>query len=164
MPPVSTIPSLIGSKGATLKEIRDKTGVKIDIPRKESLQANGQANGASHSPSRNATPLPGDNPEDEEPTIPVTITGPQPLVLEAQAMLEEIVASRTSHSTQRAKDIPPHAPFSTALSRLPPASVLCPGGKERPRERRGRIQVKPMIAQPPQEGSRPTHSGCRGRP
>ncbi|PSR98936.1 hypothetical protein PHLCEN_2v4256 [Hermanssonia centrifuga] len=103
--PASTIPSLIGVKGATLKQIRDQTGVKIDIPRKDALVANGQANGGT--PSGTATPLP-DADEEDEPTIPVTITGAQPLVLEAQGMLQEIISARTSRTTQRVKDIPSH--------------------------------------------------------
>ncbi|GJE92209.1 Vigilin 1 [Phanerochaete sordida] len=104
--PASTIPSIIGPKGATLKEVREQTGVRVDIPRRDAL--NGQANGGSHSPSRNATPLPGTNDEDEEPTVPVTITGPQPLALEAQEMLQQIISSKTSRTTQRVKDIPAH--------------------------------------------------------
>ena len=99
---------IIGSKGATLKEVREQTGVRIDVPRRDTLNANGQANGGSHSPSRNATPLPGTNGEEEEPTVPITITGPQPLAIEAQGLLQEIIASKTSRTTQRVKDIPAH--------------------------------------------------------
>ena len=81
--PASTIPAIIGPKGANLKQVRDQTGVRIDIPRRDTLApANGNANGASHDPSRTATPLPGTpvggDEEEEEPTVPVTITGPQP--------------------------------------------------------------------------------------
>ncbi|KAL4252818.1 K Homology domain-containing protein [Abortiporus biennis] len=108
--PQSTIPMIIGPKGANLKQVRDQTGVKIDIPRKDSL--NGQANGGSHDPSRTTSPQPENPDEEEEPTVPVTITGPQPLALEAQALLNEIIASKTYYSTQRVRDIPPHVlPF-----------------------------------------------------
>lgn len=106
--PASTIPAIIGPKGSALKQVRDQTGVRIDIPRKDSLPTNGHANGASVDPSRTATPLPNTNDEEEEPTIPVTITGAQPLAYEAQSMLNEIIASRTSRSTQRVRDIAPH--------------------------------------------------------
>lgn len=106
--PASTIPALIGPKGATLKQVRDQTSVKIDIPRKDSLPTNGHANGASVDPSRTATPQPNTNDEEEEPTVPVTIIGPQPLAYEAQALLNEIIASRTSRSTQRVRDIAAH--------------------------------------------------------
>ncbi len=115
--PASTIPAIIGPKGANLKQVRDQTGVRIDIPRRDTLApANGNANGASHDPSRTATPLPGTpidgDEEAEEPTIPVTITGPQPLAYEAQALLNEVIASRRSNTTQKVRDIPEHVlPF-----------------------------------------------------
>ena len=99
---------VIGPKGATLKTVRDQTGVKIDIPRKESL-GNVLGNGSSHEPSRSATPLPE---SEDEPTVPITITGAEPLALEAQAMLQAIIATKTSRTTQRVKDIPVHVlPF-----------------------------------------------------
>ncbi|TBU33830.1 hypothetical protein BD311DRAFT_711968 [Dichomitus squalens] len=114
--PASTIPTIIGAKGATLKQVRDQTGVRIDIPRRDTLApANGHGNGAPVDPSRTATPLPGtpvDGDEEEEPTIPITITGPQPLAYEAQALLNDIIASKRSRTTQRVRDIPEHVlPF-----------------------------------------------------
>ena len=114
--PASTIPSIIGPKGVTLKQVRDQTGVKIDIPRRDTLApGNGHANGASHEPSRTATPLPGSpavGDEEEEPTVPITISGPQPLAYEAQALLNDIIATKRSRTTQRVRDIPEHVlPF-----------------------------------------------------
>lgn len=110
--PASTIPSIIGVKGATLKQIRDQTGVRVDIPRKDSLdvpQANGNGH-ASAPPSGKVSPSLDD--DEEEPTVPVTLTGPQPLAYEAQVMLNQIIASKISKSTQRIKDIPAHVlPF-----------------------------------------------------
>lgn len=110
--PASIIPTIIGPKGVTLKQIRDQTNVKIDIPRRDTLApANGHTNGASHEPSRTTTPLPGSSvgeDEEEEPTVPVTITGAQPLALEAQALLNEIIATKRSRTTQRVRDIPEH--------------------------------------------------------
>ncbi len=96
------------SVGATLKQIRDQTTVKIDIPRKETVQnGNGHVNGNS-SPHH-------DDDEEEEVLVPVTLVGPQPLAYEAEALLKQIIASKTSKSTQRVKDIPPHVlPFVTA--------------------------------------------------
>ncbi|KAG6866723.1 hypothetical protein C0991_011382 [Blastosporella zonata] len=106
--PASTIASIIGPKGATLKQIRDQTSVRVDIPPRDSL--NGHANGSA---SGKATPSSLD--DDEEPTVPVTLTGPQPLALEAQALLNQIISSRTSKSTQRVRDIPAHIlPFISA--------------------------------------------------
>ncbi|EEB98672.2 hypothetical protein MPER_01780, partial [Moniliophthora perniciosa FA553] len=66
--PVSTIAAIIGPKGATLKQIRDQTGVKVDIPRKEEVSA---ANGTNGTVTKDD--------EEEEATVPVTLTGPQPL-------------------------------------------------------------------------------------
>lgn len=104
--PVSTIPSLVGAKGANLIRVREQTGVRIDIPRRDTLPAvNG--NGQAHTASED---------EEEEPTVPVTITGPQPLAYEAQAMLKETIAERRSSSTQRVRDIPAHIlPFLIPL-------------------------------------------------
>ncbi|KAF9051139.1 hypothetical protein BDZ89DRAFT_1088665 [Hymenopellis radicata] len=106
--PASTIATIIGPKGATLKQIRDQTTVKIDIPRKETVQnGNGHING-------NASPH-HDDEEEDEVLVPVTLVGPQPLAYEAEALLKQIIASKTSKSTQRVKDIPHHVlPFVTA--------------------------------------------------
>lgn len=98
--PASTIPVIIGPKGATLTKIREATGVKVDIPRKDGT-GNGHASGTTNGTT---TPLPAD--EEEEVMIPVTIIGPHPHALEAQAMLNEIIASRTSTITRRVRDIP----------------------------------------------------------
>ncbi|CDO77315.1 hypothetical protein BN946_scf184775.g5 [Trametes cinnabarina] len=114
--PASTIPTIIGPKGVTLKQVRDQTNVKIDIPRRDTLApANGHANGDAHTPSGTATPQPTspvDGDEEEEPTVPITIIGPQPLAYEAQALLNEIIATKRSRTTQRVRDIPEHVlPF-----------------------------------------------------
>ncbi|KAH7888537.1 hypothetical protein F5I97DRAFT_1853381 [Phlebopus sp. FC_14] len=94
--PASTIPSIVGPKGANLNRIREQTSVKIDVPRKDEVSpVNGSA---SHVHGE----------DDEEPTVPVKIIGPQPLALEAQALLNEIISSRTANTTQRVKDIPAH--------------------------------------------------------
>ncbi|KAL5507527.1 hypothetical protein ACEPAH_6983 [Sanghuangporus vaninii] len=98
--PASTIATVIGPKGATLKRIRDQTNVKIDIPRKEELpqvHVNGNGNGAAH---------PTDEDEEEEPTVPITITGSKPMVQEAQIELKKIIATKTSKTTQRVRGIP----------------------------------------------------------
>lgn len=127
--PASTIPFIVGTKGANLKQIRDRTGVRIDIPPKEHIPSNGNTNGGSHTPSGTATPVPTVVDEDEEPTVAVTINGPQPLAYEAQASIQEIISSRTANSTQRIRDIPEHIlPFiiprrDAFLRAAEPASV-----------------------------------------
>ncbi|KAF6760130.1 SCP160 protein [Ephemerocybe angulata] len=107
--PVSTIASIIGPKGATLKQIRDQTSVRVDIPKRDTATpiGNGHANGTS---SGKASPSLDD--DEEEPTVPVTLTGPQPLAYEAQEILKQIIASKTSRTTSRVRDIPAHVlPF-----------------------------------------------------
>lgn len=106
--PISTIPSIIGPKGTTLKQIRDQTSVRIDIPRRDSpLPA---ANG--HTPDSHSIGVTSPLDDDDEPTVPVTLTGSQPLVYEAQALLKQIISSKTSKTTQRVRDIPSHVlPF-----------------------------------------------------
>ena len=106
--PASTIPTIIGPKGATLKKIRDQTGVRVDIPRRDSLPVpNG--NGSAHPVSGNGSPASqGDDEEEEEITVPVMITGPLPLAHEAEASLKEIIAAKRSRTTQRVRDIPGH--------------------------------------------------------
>ena len=57
--------------------------------------------------------------DDEEPTIPVTLTGPQLLAYEAQAMLNQIISAKTSKITQRVRNIPAHIlPFVAARRAL----------------------------------------------
>jgi len=100
--------------GATLKQIRDQTGVRVDIPRRDTLtpNGNGHANGTT---SGKVTPSHDEEDDDDEPTVPVTLTGPQPLTYEAQALLNQIISSKTSKSTQRIRDIPVHIlPFVLA--------------------------------------------------
>lgn len=83
-----------------MKQIRDQTNVKIDIPRKETVNGNA-------SPSQDD--------EEDEVLVPVTVVGPQPLAYEAEALLKQIIASKTSRTTQRVKDIPAHLlPFVIA--------------------------------------------------
>ncbi|KAF8650436.1 hypothetical protein AX16_005239 [Volvariella volvacea WC 439] len=104
--PASTIAAIIGPKGAQLKQIRDQTGVKVDIPRKDSVPSNGQASvpaSGKASPSHGA-----DDEDDDGPSIPITLSGPQPLVYEAQSIINDIIASKTSTITRRVRDIEHH--------------------------------------------------------
>ena len=94
-----------------MKQIRDQTSVRVDIPKRETTTI---PNGNGH---LNEGPTHDD--EDEEPTIPVTLTGPQPLAYEAQAMLNQIISSKTSKITQRVRNIPAHIlPFVVARRAL----------------------------------------------
>ncbi|KIJ49616.1 hypothetical protein M422DRAFT_205079 [Sphaerobolus stellatus SS14] len=103
--PASTIAAIIGPKGANLKQIRDQTGVQVDIPRRDTLAANGHANGASQPDTRTVTPTPVDGDEDEI-TVPVTLQGPAPYADEARDHILAIVAAKTAKTSQRVRDIP----------------------------------------------------------
>lgn len=85
--------------GATLKQVRDQTNVKVDIPKREDFALpNGNGNTS------------GD--DEEEITVPITITGPEPMAIEAKHLLSQIIASKTSRTTQRVRDIAQHVlPF-----------------------------------------------------
>ncbi|KXN91057.1 Vigilin 1, partial [Leucoagaricus sp. SymC.cos] len=112
--PASTIATIIGPRGATLKQIRDQTSVRVDIPKKEAANGNGQI---SVTNSGKATP-PLDE-DEEEPTVPITLTGPQPLAHEAQSLLNQIISSKISKATSRVRDIPANVlPFIIARKTL----------------------------------------------
>lgn len=102
--------------GATLKQIRDQTSVKIDIPRRETLSVpsgNEVMDGGSPNASGPTSPVPAD--DDDEPTVPITVTGPQPLACEARDLIQQIITSKRARTTQRVRDIPPHVvPFVKA--------------------------------------------------
>lgn len=87
------------SLGATLKQIRDQTGVRIDIPKRE---ASPPAIGIDY----NGKDV--QEADEEEVTIPVTLVGPQPSACEAQTLLRQIIASRAPKYKQRVRDIPVH--------------------------------------------------------
>jgi hypothetical protein len=89
--PNSTLPSIIGPHGATINAIRDKTGARIDVPRREGSENTGTQSG-----------------EDDEPTTVITITAPQPLAHEARALIEDIIGAKKAKATRRLRDIPAH--------------------------------------------------------
>lgn len=98
-----------------MKQIRDQTSVRVDIPKRETTTI---PNGNGHLNEGPTTSSSHDD-DDEEPTIPVTLTGPQPLAYEAQAMLNQIISSKTSKITQRVRNIPAQIlPFVVARRAL----------------------------------------------
>ena len=111
--------------------MRDQTGVRIDIPRRDSLVpngTNGYLNGSSQPVTRSGTPLlPSSVDGDEDsPTVPITIQGPASLAEEARSRLLGIIATRTSKTTQRVRDIPHHlVPF--VLARKPQFEAAAQG-------------------------------------
>ncbi len=98
----------------TLKQIRDQTNVKIDIPRRETLTVNGNGN-ADGRPHASGSVSPALLDDDDEPTVPISINGPQLLAHEAQDLIKQIIASKRARTTQHVRDIPAHiVPFVKA--------------------------------------------------
>jgi len=83
---------------------------------------NGHVNGGS---SGTVTPAPGD--DDDEPTIPVTVSGPQAMVQEALDILNGIISSKTSKTTQRVRDIPANV-FPFVMARRGTFVAVADGG------------------------------------
>ncbi|CDZ98263.1 Vigilin [Phaffia rhodozyma] len=110
--PLSTLGTIIGPKGATLKRITDLTGCRINIPKKD------DAGAASAPPTQADLSTDSDSEAEEEadePTTTITIAGPEPSALEAQREIQSLVGERTSKTTVRIKDIPPSFfPFVSA--------------------------------------------------
>ena len=117
--------------GLTLKHVREQTGARIDIPRRDSLApngTNGHLNGSSQPVTRSGTPLPPSSVDDDDegPMVPITIQGPAPLADEARSHLLSIIATKTSKTTQRVREIPVHlVPF--VLARKPEFEAAAQG-------------------------------------
>ncbi|UZJ52571.1 hypothetical protein CBS101457_001891 [Exobasidium rhododendri] len=95
MIPASLAAYVIGAKGKNLKEIREKTGVNITIPKQE-----GGANAQGAKPS-------GDVDYDLDEQISVTIDGDEINARTAKDMISAIVSEKTSRTTQRLTHIDP---------------------------------------------------------
>lgn len=79
--------------GANLNRIREESGnnVKVDIPRRDTVEI----------------PKPTGE-DDEEPTITISISGPQSLAEDVRSEIQAIINAKRSKSTQRVKDVPAH--------------------------------------------------------
>lgn len=97
--PVSTLGTLIGPKGATLKAITSATGCRIDIPKRD-------ASSPAPAPVADDDDESDDEGEKAEETVEVTITGAEASALEAQAHLQSLIGHRTSTTTTKIKTIP----------------------------------------------------------
>lgn len=101
--PITTIGTIIGPKGATLKSITDATSTKIDIPRRDTLPAwdpreQGNANGDD-----------GDDSEDddaEEPQVTITISGTSAAAADARTRLLGLISHKVSQASTSIKNIP----------------------------------------------------------
>ena len=92
MIPASLRAFVIGTKGKNLKLITEQTGVKVHVPPRE------PAADAPHETDANQRNTI-DYESDEQ--IPITLEGDEINVKQAQAMIQAIVAERTSKTTQR---------------------------------------------------------------
>ena len=99
------------SAGANLKQIRERTGARVDIPPRDRLtpapsNSSPAINGTTISASESVIPLVIEQ-DEEEIDIPITIKAARPLAEEARRLINEIIASRASKRI-RVREIPPH--------------------------------------------------------
>lgn len=93
--PITTLGTIIGPKGATLKGITDSTGTKIDIPRRDTLPTFDAPDDASDASD-----------ESEEPQVPITISGPSVACNDAKAKLLALISNKVSQTSTSIKTIP----------------------------------------------------------
>jgi len=97
--PLSTLGTIIGPKGSSLKTVTDATGCKIDIPRRENLpSAPAQTSAQDDADS--------DDEEPEDPSVPISLTGPTPAIADAKARILALIKDKVSHTSVKIKDIP----------------------------------------------------------
>ena len=95
--PVSTLGTIIGPKGATLKSVTESTGCKVDVPRRESLPA-------FDSHDRGAT---ADSDEEvDEPQVEISVTGPSISCQDAKNKILGLISHRTSQASTSIKSVP----------------------------------------------------------
>jgi predicted RNA-binding protein YlqC (UPF0109 family) len=94
--PITTLGTIIGPKGATLKGITESTTCKIDIPRRDTLPSwdPKEAEGA------------GSDDEAEEPLVPISVTGPSVACADAKAKILALISHKVSQSSTSIKTIP----------------------------------------------------------
>ena len=93
--PITTLGTIIGPKGATLKSITDSTSTKIDVPRRDTLPTYDVPDDVSES---------SDAPE--EPQVAISITGPSVACNDAKAKVLALISSKVSQGTTSIKTIP----------------------------------------------------------
>ncbi|WWC72034.1 uncharacterized protein I206_105993 [Kwoniella pini CBS 10737] len=98
--PITTLGTIIGPKGSTLKGITDSTQVKIDIPRRDTLPSYDPKDAKSDAGSDDE-----DN-EDEEPQVPISIIGPSAACNDAKNKILALISHKTSQTSSSIKTIP----------------------------------------------------------
>ncbi|KDQ21586.1 hypothetical protein BOTBODRAFT_26031 [Botryobasidium botryosum FD-172 SS1] len=100
--PIPSVGQIIGTKGATLKQIRETYSISVDIPRRDAAPTATATADSSRVPS----PTHDAQDEDDEPTVRITLSGPEASVREAAAHITSIIGVRTV--TRRITNIPIH--------------------------------------------------------
>lgn len=95
--PITTLGTIIGPKGATLKSVTDATNCKIDIPRRDTLPA--------YDPREVASDAGWDD-EPEEPQVAITVTGPAIACADARTRILSLISAKVSQSSTSIKTIP----------------------------------------------------------
>ncbi|ODN73290.1 hypothetical protein L202_07839 [Cryptococcus amylolentus CBS 6039] len=108
--PITVLGTIIGPKGATLKSIIDATGVKIDVPRRDTLPA--------YSPKDNGSD--DDDEENEEPQVPIAVSGSSIGCNDAKERILALFAHKVSQTSTSIKTIPSafYILFSSKVSEL----------------------------------------------
>ncbi|RXK40531.1 hypothetical protein M231_02183 [Tremella mesenterica] len=92
--PITTLGTIIGPKGATLKSITEATTCKIDIPKRETL------------PTYEPKEVEDDDEESEEPNVPISISGPSVACSDAKSKILALIANKVSQISTSIKTIP----------------------------------------------------------
>ncbi|ORY33442.1 putative SCP160 protein [Naematelia encephala] len=92
--PITTLGTIIGPKGATLKAITDSTQCKIDIPKRDTL------------PAYEPTEAVDSDDENEEPLVSISVTGPSVACNDAKSKILALISHKTSQTSTSIKTIP----------------------------------------------------------
>ena len=95
--PITTLSTIIGPKGATLKTITDATQCKIDVPRRDTLPAYDPKEVASDAGSDDGV---------DEPQVSISVTGPSVACADAKTRILSLISHKTSQSSTSIKTIP----------------------------------------------------------
>lgn len=96
--PITTIGTIIGPKGATLKSITDATSTKIDIPRRDSLPA--------WDPREHQDDDADSDDEVEEPQVTITIAGTGAAAKDARDKIYALISHKIGQGSATIKNIP----------------------------------------------------------
>ncbi|WVW86191.1 hypothetical protein I302_108232 [Kwoniella bestiolae CBS 10118] len=99
--PITTLGTIIGPKGSTLKNITDATSTRIDIPKRENLPAYDpkEANEKDQDADE-------EDEEDDEPLVPISVTGPSAACTDAKNKILSLISYKTSQTSTSIKTIP----------------------------------------------------------